>query len=176
MRSTFGAYLTALALASLTAAGVADSSPASDPAASLGVWVGRWNFGGRMYSTKYSQAHADTGVADCEWTANRGYVTCDYFSNDPPHDDLAVLSYNTAAKAFMVDQIHKDRPPTSGIVMHHGNTWITSAEVRDKGTMLVLRTTFVFLTRDKQTTTVQVSADKGRTWTTMIRVTAAKTD
>jgi hypothetical protein len=58
----------------------------------------RWNFSGRIYETKYSHAHADTGVADCAWTANKGYVICDYFSDNPPHDDLSVISYRPAVR------------------------------------------------------------------------------
>jgi hypothetical protein len=50
----------------------------------------------------------------------------------------------------------------------------TVSAVPDKGKTLVLRTTFVFVAPDKQTTMVQVSADKGQTWTTTIRVTAVK--
>lgn len=92
----------------------------------------------------------------------------------PPHDDLAVISYSPSAKAYRLVQIHEDRPSSSETLTQNGNTWITSSDVPDKGKTLVLRTMFVFVTPDKQTTTVQVSADKGQTWTTTIRVTAAK--
>jgi hypothetical protein len=174
MRSKFTALLSTLAFAALTGAGIAGPSPASDPSGKLGIWVSRWNFSGQIYQTKYSHAHADTGVADCAWTANKGYVICDYFSDNPPHDDLSVISYNPSAKAYTLAQIHKDRPPSSEKVTQNGNTWITSRSVPGQGKTLVLRTTFVFLAPDKQTTTVQISADKGQTWTTIIRVTAEK--
>jgi hypothetical protein len=174
MRLRFTVLLSTLALAALTGAGLADPSPASDPLGKLGIWVSRWNFSGQIYETKYSHAHADTGVADCTWTANKGYVICDYFSDNPSHDDLSVISYSPSANAYTLAQIHKDRPPSSEKVTQNGNTWITSRNVPDKGKTLVIRTTFVFLTPDKQTTTVQVSADKGQTWTTIIEVTAVK--
>lgn len=173
MRSKF-TVLSTLAVAALIGAGVADTPPASNPSAKLGIWLGRWNFSGQIYETKYSNAHPDTGVADCTWTANKGYVVCDYFSDNPPHDDLAVISYSPSAKAYRLAQIHKDRPSSSETLTQNGNTWITSSDVPDKGKTLVLRTTFVFVTPDKQMTTVQVSADKGQTWTTTIRVTAVK--
>ena len=92
MGSKFTVLFSTLAFAALTGAGMAQSSPASDPLAQLGMWVGHWTFSGRIYETKYSHAHVDTGVADCTWTANKGYVICDYFSDNPPHDDLAVPS------------------------------------------------------------------------------------
>jgi hypothetical protein len=174
MRSKFTVLLSTLAFAALASAAMADPSPASDPSGELGIWVSRWNFSGQIYETKYSHAHADTGVADCAWSANKGYVICDYFSDNPPHDDLAVITYSPSAKAYTLAQIHKDRPPSSEKVTQNGNTWITSRNVSDKGKTLVLRTTFVFLTPDKQTTTVQVSGDKGQTWTTTIQVTAVK--
>jgi hypothetical protein len=47
-------------------------------------------------------------------------------------------------------------------VTQNGNTWITSRNVPDKGKTLVIRTTFVFVTPDKQTTTVQLSAGYGK--------------
>jgi hypothetical protein len=174
MCSKFTVLLSTMAFITLTGAGIADTSPGSDPLATLGIWVGRWNFSGQIYETRYSHAHADTGVADCTWTANRGYVICDYFSDNPPHDDLSVMSYSPWAKVYTHSEIHKDRPTSSETVTQSGNTWITSRDVPDQGNMLVLRTTFVFLTPDKQTTTVQVSADKGQTWTTIIQVTAVK--
>jgi len=174
MRSKFTVLLSALAFAALTGSSIADPSPASNPSAKLGIWVGRWNFSGQIYETNYSQAHADTGVADCAWSANKGYVVCDYFSDNPPHDDLSVVSYSPSASAYTLVQIHKDAPPSSEKVTQSGSTWITSRNVLDKGKALVLRTTFVFLTPDKQTTTVQVSADEGQTWTTIIQITAVK--
>jgi hypothetical protein len=175
MRSKFTMLLSTLAFAALAGAASADPSPAFDPSGKLGIWVSRWNFSGQIYETKYSHAHADTGVADCAWSANKGYVICDYFSDNPPHDDLSVISYSPSAKAYTLTQIHKDAPPSSENVTQNGNTWITSRNVPDKGKTLVVRTTFVFLTPDKQTTTVQASGDKGQTWTTIIQVTAVKT-
>jgi hypothetical protein len=175
MRSKFTALLSTLAFAALTGAGIADPSPAFDPSGKLAMWVGHWTFSGQIYQTPYSEAHADTGVGDCTLTAHKGYLTCDYFSQDPPHDDLSVMSYSRSAKAYTLVVVHQDRPPTpEKHVTQNGNTWISSRDVPYQGKTLVIRTIFVFLTPDKQTTTVQVSADKGRTWSTMIAVTALK--
>src|SRR5579863_10291934 len=109
MRSRLTVLLSSLAFAALTGAGLADpslASEASDPSGKLALWVGRWNFSGQIYQTKYSHAHPDTGVASCIWATNKGYVICDYFSDNPPHDDLSVISYNSSAKAYMLDLIH----------------------------------------------------------------------
>jgi hypothetical protein len=174
MRSTFTVFLSSLSFAALIGAGMADPSPGSNPSAKLGLWVGRWTFSGQIYKTKYSDPHPDKGVAECTWTANKGYVVCDYFPDNPPHDDLTAMSYDPSTKAYTLVQIHKDRPPSFEKVTQNANTWITSRDVPDKEKMLRLRTTFVFLALDKQTTTVEVSADHGQTWSTMIRVTAVK--
>jgi hypothetical protein len=174
MGSKFTVLLSTLAFVALTSVGIADPSPASDPSGKLGIWVGRWNFSGRIYQTKYSDAHADTGIADCAWSASKGYVTCEYFSDNPPHDDLSVMSYSPSAKAYKLVDVHKDRPPSYQNMTRNGDTWITSNDVTDKGKRLVLRATFVFLTPDEQSTMVQVSADRGQTWTTIIAVTAVK--
>jgi hypothetical protein len=175
MRSKFTVFLSILAFAALSGAGIADPSPASDPLGKLAVWVGHWTFSGRIYQTPYSEAHADTGVGDCTLTANKSYLTCDYFSSNPPHDDLSVIGYNPSAKAYTLVVVHQDRPPTpEKKLTQNGNTWISSRDVSYQGKALVIRTTFVFLSPNKQTTTVQISADQGRTWTTMIAVTAVK--
>ncbi len=173
MRSSLTLLFT-LAFAALTGAGIADPSSASDSLGKLGIWVGRWNFRGQIYATRFSQAHIDTGVADCTWTAHKGYVICDYFSDNPAHDDLSVMSYNPSAKAYTLALIHRDSQPSSEKVTQNGNTWISSRTVADDGKTILFRTTFVFLTPEKQTTMVQASADKGRAWSTIIQVTALK--
>jgi hypothetical protein len=173
MRSRFTAFLSGLSFAALCGTCVA-ASPASDPSLALGSWVGRWSFSGQIYKTEYSDGHADTGIADCAWTANKGYAVCEYFSNDPPHDDLDVLSYSPSARTYKLVNIHKDRAPSYQDMTRSGNTWVTSRYASDKGKTLVIRTIFVFLTADKQTTTVEVSPDKGRTWVTMIHVVSVR--
>lgn len=161
-------------LALLMGAATAAPSATSEPPPQLEMWLGRWTFNGHIYQTPFSDAHPDTGIADCTWAANKGYVICDYFSDNPPHDDLAVIAYSPSAKAYHLVQIHKDRPSSSETLTNNGNIWVTLRDSSDEGKALVVRTTFVFVTRDKQTTTVQISADKGQTWTTTVRVTAVK--
>jgi hypothetical protein len=175
MRSISAVFLSLLALAALTAADTMDASPGSDPSAQLGMWVGRWTFSGQIYKTAYSDAHPDTGTADCAWSANKGYVICEYFSDNPPHDDLSVMSYSPSTKGYTVTLIHKDRPNSTEEATQNGNTWITTRNAPDgKGNTLEIRTTFVFLAPQKQTTLVEVSGDGGKTWTKMIAVTAVK--
>ncbi len=174
MRSRIAQLLSTLAIVALTGATPTDPSQSSDPSGKLGMWAGQWAFSGQIYPTRYSTAHSDSGTADCSWMPNKGYVVCDYFSDDPPHDDLGIISYSPSAKAYSIVVIHKDSPPSFEKVTQSGNTWIASRDVHDNGNALVLRTVFVFLSPDKQTTTVQASADAGKSWTTMIQVTGVK--
>jgi hypothetical protein len=174
MRPMIALLLSALAIVALTSATSKDPSQSTAPPGKLGMWAGQWTFSGQIYPTKYSTAHSDSGTADCSWMPNKGYIVCDYFSTDPPHDDLAVISYSPAAKAYTLVNIHKDSPPSFEKVTQTGNTWIASSDIYDNGKALARRTVFVFLSPDKQTTTVQVSADKGKNWTTMIHVTGVK--
>jgi hypothetical protein len=174
MRQRIGRLLSALAIVALVGATPTDPSQSSDPLGKLGMWVGQWAFSGQIYGTKYSAAHSDSGTADCNWTPNEGYVICEYFSTDPPHDDLGIFSYSPSTKAYTHVNIHKDALPVFGKVTQSGYTWIVSSNIRYNGNALVLRTVFVFLSPDKQTTTVQASADEGKSWTTMIQVTAVK--
>ncbi len=151
-----------------------DASRSPDPAGKLGVWAGRWHYAGQIYGTAYSRAHSDSGTADCKWAPNRGYMVCDYFSTDPPHDTLSILSYDPAAKTYAHVSVDKDSQPSRETVTQSGDTWIASSEIHDAGKLLVQRTIFVFLSPEKQETTVEISADDGRAWTKMIQVTAVR--
>lgn len=174
MRSILSFFLPALVFVAMIGAATSDTSQSADPSGKLGMWQGRWSYSGRIYETAYSQAHSDSGTADCNWTPHEGYMICDYFSNDPPHNNLAVFSYSPAEKAYMHAVITKDSKPSWEKVALSGNTWITSSERPYKGKTLRFRDVFVFLSPDKQTTTVQASADMGQKWVTLIEVSAVK--
>jgi hypothetical protein len=174
MRSLPVLFLSALAFGVLIGAATPPQAQMDGPRGKLGIWVGRWNYSGRIYQTPYSDAHSDSGTGVCEWAPGNAYIICDYFSNDPPHDDLSVFSYSPTAKAYTHYTVHQESPPTAEKVTQSGNTWTTLREVPHNGRTLLVRTIFAFLTSDKHTTTVQVSADHARTWTTIIQTTNTK--
>ena len=174
MRLTLTTFLPALALVAMAAAATPNASQPSDPPGKLGMWEGRWKYSGQIYETSYSHAHSDSGTVECNWMPNRGYMVCNYFSANPPHDELSVLSYSPAAMSYTQVEIKKDEQPSWQKVTQSGNTWTMSREVQDSGKTLLLRTVFAFLAPDKQTTTVQVSADKGQSWTKMIETTGVR--
>lgn len=174
MRSVIAFFLPILAIVAMLGASTPDTIQSFDAPGRLGMWQGHWSYSGRIYETPYSHAHSDSGTADCNWMPGRGYMICDYVSADPPHNDLLVLNYSPAAKAYTYVNIHKDSKPSWNKVTQSGNTWITSSGLLYKGKTIALRTIFVFLSPDKQTTTVQASADMGQKWTTMIEISALK--
>jgi hypothetical protein len=155
----------------------APATRASDPAAKLGMWEGRWTYDERDYETPYSHAHTSNGTSVCNWAPNRGFMVCDYLNSSPgngvPSNDLAVFSYNPAAHTYARLGIFKDTKPFAEQVTVRGNTWVTSADIPHKGATLLYRNVHVFSQDDKQArATTEISADKGKTWVTISRFTA----
>ena len=92
-----------------------------------------------------------------------------------PVNDLAIFSYSPVTKTFTRVGIFKEAKPFLNEVTVQENTWITSAEIPYKGKTLIYRDVYVFPPGGKQrTTTVQISADKGQTWTTVSQFTAVQ--
>jgi hypothetical protein len=161
--------------------GLAAASPVSDPTSRLGMWDGRWTYTERDYDTKYSHANTNHGTGDCNWAPNRGFMVCDYLNRSPgngvPMNDLAVFSYNPAEHSYARLGIFKDRKSFAEKVTVDGNTWVTSTDIPSKRGTLVYRNVHVF-SRDgtQASATTQISADNGKTWTTISTFTATKTE
>lgn len=175
MRSTWPLLVTlfVLAMTDAAVAGAPVAERASDLSAKIGVWEGRWTYSGRIYKTVYSDAHSDSGTIDCAW-AKATYMVCNYASDDPPHDNLSIFAYSPAAKSLVHVGISRDLKPLWEKVSLQGDTWSTRVELPYDGKTIVVRDDFVFLSADKHTTTESISADGGRTWTTIIKTTAVK--
>jgi hypothetical protein len=101
-------------------------------------------------------------------------MVCDYFSNDPPHDDLSVFSYNATDRSYTHVEVGKDSEPRSDKVTQSGTTWTALSEFPYKGKTMLDRVVFSFASPEKQTTKVEFSPDGGRTWTTVIETTGVK--
>ena len=175
MRLSVALLLSTVALAATTGAAVPVASQSSGPPGKLGMWAGHWTYSGRIYETPYSRAHSDSGSLDCNWVPNSGYMVCDYSSNDPPHNHLSVITYDSVAKAYTEVLVRQeDSKPSWAKMMQSGDTWTMSSEISYKGKMLISRDVFVFTSPNKHITRVQISANNGRSWTTMIETTAVK--
>jgi hypothetical protein len=168
-----------LALATAAGAAAGNGSQTTDPMGRLGIWEGRWRYSTRDYATPYSRAHTSHGIGDCTWAPNRGFLICDYLNRDPgsdtPLNDLVIFSYSPAAKAYTHVRVFKDAKPVLDNVTVNGNTWVTSVAIPYHGKTLIARDVYVFSSDDeRRSTTAQVSADKGQTWTTVTQFTAVK--
>ncbi|MGA3035918.1 MAG: hypothetical protein ABSE64_00410 [Vulcanimicrobiaceae bacterium] len=151
----------------------------SDSASKLGMWEGRWTYSERDYETPYSHTRTNTGTANCKWAPNRGFMICDYHNsgsgNGVPTNDIAVLSYSSATHTYAHVGVFKDRKPFVAKVTVHGNSWVTSANIPYKARTLLYKNVHAFSGDGKHAyTTTDISADNGKTWTTMSRFTAAK--
>lgn len=165
--------LSLLALATSTA-----RSQGTDPSSKLDVWIGRWAYHAQDLETPYSHAHTYDGTSDCNWSANHGFMVCDFLNkNSPPgfpKNDLGIFCYDPIKREFSRVGVFKESQPVPQRVAIDGNTWITSTEIPYKGKTAIYRTVYVFESNVKRTTTSQISIDKGKTWTIVERFTAEK--
>jgi hypothetical protein len=172
MRATLLAPLLVLAVAAPVA------SQDTDPAAKLGIWAGRWTYHAQDYETPYSHADTYDGTGVCDWSPNHGFMVCDYLNrNAPPGfpvNDLGVWSYDPGKKTFARVGVFKESKPFVQQVTMDGNTWTTLAEIPYKGKTAMYRTVYVFQSSGKRTATTQISADNGKTWTTVTEFTSVQ--
>jgi hypothetical protein len=150
----------------------------ADPSAKLGVWAGRWTYHAQNYETRFSHASAYDGTADCRWSPNHGFMVCDFLNRSPRHglplNDLAILSYDAVKKTYSRVGVFKESKPFPQNVVVDGNTWTMSAKLPYKGKTVILRDVYLFEPAGRRTTTTSVSADNGKTWTTITTFTAAR--
>jgi hypothetical protein len=158
---------------------IANGTPLPDPTERLAIWTGRWNYSERDFTTPYSQAHADTGTANCGWSPNRRFVICDYLNANPPQgvpvNDIAVLSYDPIAKTYAHVGVFASHKPIWQSMTVRGNTWIASFDFPYKGKTLIYRDVYVYSDDGTRTSVAaEISADQGRTWTTVTQFKAIK--
>ncbi|HEX8806546.1 MAG TPA: hypothetical protein VF741_06335, partial [Candidatus Aquilonibacter sp.] len=122
-----------LALVALTGAAMPAASQPSDALAKMGLWEGHWTYSGQIFETKYMHSHSDSGSADCHWATGRNYMICDYFSDDPPHEDLSIITYSPRAKAYKRIGVGKNSDPVREAFAINGDTWTTQSTTQDSG-------------------------------------------
>jgi hypothetical protein len=179
--SILACLVAASVVAATGRAAAPDASQASNPASKLGVWEGHWTYNERDYETPYSHANTNSGTGDCSWAPNRGFMVCDYHNSNPgngvPANDLAVFSFSSSARTYARVGIFKDAKPFEERVTIDGNAWITQADISHKGSMLVYRDVHTFSQdSERADSIIEISADKGRTWTVISRFISAKND
>ena len=77
---------------------------ADDPSGKLSIWTGRWAYRVQNYNTPFGRSSTYDGTADCSWSANTGFVVCDFLNHNPPpgfpRNDLGIISYDARTKTY----------------------------------------------------------------------------
>jgi hypothetical protein len=170
-----GVVLSGLALALTAGAATSDSSTAPDPRDKMSIWEGRWNEMVQTKETPFSHAASTPAHVTCSWTADRGYMVCEYLSEKPDprekerSDHLTIFTYNSATKTYKHLGISKDyKTLEEPNVVIEGNLWHYQYQISDdQGKQFELRDSYEFVTPEKRITRIEISADGGQHWTLM---------
>ena len=160
-----------LALA-LLAGAAAPLSKASDPDDRINIWEGRWKEVVETKETPYSHAHSVPTHLTCGWSADRGFMVCEYLGEkiDPdkgrPSDHLSIFTYDDKSKTYKHLGISKDYKTLEETATIDGNLWHYNYELpADNGKKLLLRDSYEFVTPEKRVTRIEISSDDGAHWT-----------
>jgi hypothetical protein len=173
VRMLTGSIVSLLALGLMASAATPDASKTPDPRDKMNIWEGRWQEIVEHKETPYGHAATVPSHITCAWTADRGYMVCEYLSEktDPgegkPSNHLSIFTYNDAGKNYKHLGISKDyktlEEPT---VIIEGNVWHYNYQLSDgKGTKIDCRDSYEFVTPEKRITRIEMSADDGQHWT-----------
>jgi hypothetical protein len=181
LRNRAGALLASTAVV-LAAAFAATASAAfsqdADPAGKLSIWTGRWSYQAQTYETAYGHAYAYNGTGVCDWSYNHGFIVCDYLNHNPepgaPVNDITIYTYDPGTKTYSQVNVFKESKPFTRHMTVAGNTWTSSTEIPYKGKTIIYRDVYVFQSSHHRTTTTQISADNGKTWTTTTKFTSQR--
>jgi len=172
IRSLAASILLVLALVLMASAATSDSSKTTDPRDKMNIWEGRWKEQVETKETPYSHAASVPSHITCSWTADRGYMVCEYLSEktDPaegrPSDHLTIFTYDDKGKAYKHLGISKDYKTLEEATTIEGNLWHYTYQLSgDKGEKLDLRDSYEFVTPEKRITRIEISADSGKHWT-----------
>jgi hypothetical protein len=166
----------ALTLTALLAGGVARSHAATpDPHDRMNIWVGRWHEVVQTRETAISHASSHPAHITCAWSADRGYMVCEYLSEkvgpmeSQRSDHLSIFAYDIEHKTYKHLGISKDYKTLEETpISIDGNLWHYNYELSSaNGKKVDLRDSYEFVTPEKRVTRIEFSLDDGRTWSLM---------
>lgn len=134
------------------------TSASSRPETRLQDWVGHWHTKGESGGTPW---HADTR---CAWSVNHGFVVCDQLINDRV-DQLMILCYDQAARAYRISSIGKDREPVISFGTVAGKVWTNTGKFEQGGKRILIRTVVDFSVPHHYSDRESRSEDGGAHWT-----------
>lgn len=178
-RSLAQSLMFAALLTSGAPLGHADSA---NPNERMSIWVGRWHEVVETRETAISHASANPAHITCTWSADRGYMVCEYLSEkiDPnegkPLDHLSIFAYDDETKTYKHLGISKDyRTLEETPISIDGNLWHYTYQLSSaSGNKIDLRDSYEFVTSEKRITRIEFSLDGGHTWTLMSEAVGTK--
>lgn len=176
-----GSIVSVLAIGLMAGAATSDPPKTTDPRDKMNIWEGRWKEQVETKETPYSHAASVPSHITCSWTADRGYMVCEYLSEkiDPqegrPSDHLTIFMYDDKGKAYKHLGISKDYKTLEEATTIEGNRWHYNYQLPgEKGETLDLRDSYEFVTTEKRITRIEISADGGKHWTLLSESVATK--
>lgn len=170
--------LTAL-LVSVTALSQASTPDANDR---MSIWVGRWHEVVTTHETAISHASSSPARITCGWSAEKGYMVCEYLSDriDPnegrPLDHLSIFAYDDKARTYKhlgISKNYKTLEETP--ISIEGNLWHYDYQLSSaSGKKIELEDSYEFVTPQKRITRIEFSLDGGHTWTLMSEAVGTK--
>lgn len=174
--------LVSVLLVGLAGAVKSRSAEASDPRDRMNIWEGRWKEVVEKKETPFSHAGSVPAHITCDWTADRGYMVCEYLSEkvDPnegrPFDHLSIFTYDEKSKTYKHLGISKDYKTLEEVASIDGDLWHYTYELPGKdGKNLKLRDSYEFVTPEKRVTRIEISVDGGEHWTLLSEAVGIKT-
>ncbi len=170
-------------LAALLASAVTLSHAGTpDPNDRMSIWVGRWHEVVETKETAISHAASTPAHLTCAWTADRGYMVCEYLGEkvDPNEgkllDHLSIFAYDSKGKTYKHLGISKDYKTLEETpISIDGNLWHYNYQLSSAtGKKIDLRDSYEFVTPEKRITRIEFSLDGGRTWTLMSEAVGTK--
>jgi hypothetical protein len=145
------------------------------------IWEGYWKSQIERKETPYSHAASVPAHFSCSWTADKGYMVCEYLTEkaDPgegrPADHLTIFTYDEKGQTYKHLGISKDYKTLEEVASIDGNVWHYNYEVAGQnGKTFNMRDTYQFVTPRKLITRIEISADGGQQWTLMSESVATK--
>lgn len=153
----------------------------TDPHDRINIWEGRWKETVDTKETPYSHAHSVPAHLTCSWSADHGFMVCEFLSEtvDPnegrPSDHLSIFTYDEKGNTYKHLGISKDYKTLEETATIDGNLWHYNYQLpADNGKKLDLRDSYQFVTPEKRITHIEISADGGQHWTLLSESVAVK--
>lgn len=172
-----------LMLAALLASAV-PLSHADTPRADerMSIWAGRWHEVVATRETAISHASSNPAHITCGWSADRGYMVCEYLSErvdaneGKPLDHLSIFAYDDRTNSYKHLGISKDYKTLEETrISIDGNLWHYTYQLSGAdGHKVEMRDSYEFVTPEERVTRIEFSLDGGHTWTLMSEAVGTK--